>query len=400
MSGPSERRTILDCIGKTPLVHLREASRQAGVEILGKCEFMNPGLSLKDRTALYIVEEAERSGALRPGGTIVEGTAGNTGIGLAMIAAAKGYQCILVIPNTMAREKVDIVRSFGAEVRLVEKKPWGDPQHYNTITEALSKEIPGAIWANQFHNAANIRAHYATTGPEIWEQTRGEVDLFLAGMGTSGTMGGAGRYLREVSEKAAAPGGPRAGRGRTKIVAVDPHGSVYYSVFTTGEPKAEGSSIVEGVGIGRIPGNYDGSVLDDIIRISDTDAVRMAHTLVRKEGLFVGGCSYAGRRHVRGLPRSLAPPRRRDPERTGRNTSRSLQPGVARLPEPARPRITLPVRRNEPRRATLSPHDRSLRRGIHDPTVSLAPTTPCLTEAVAENDGPLGYPGTAPGRRR
>jgi cysteine synthase A len=304
-------KSILECIGKTPLVALRHASEQAGVSILGKCEFLNPGLSLKDRTALFIVEEAERSGALKPGGTIVEGTAGNTGIGLAMIAAAKGYRCLLVIPNTMAKEKIDIVRGFGAEVRLVEKKPWGDPEHYNTITEKLSKEIPGAIWANQFHNKANARAHYETTGPEIWEQTGGEVDLFVAGMGTAGTVAGAGRFLREASEKAARPGGPRVGRGRTRILAVDPHGSVYHSLFTTGEPKAEGSSIVEGVGIGRVPGNYDGTVLDGIVRVSDAEAVAMTQTLVRKEGLFVGGCAglvVAGAvAYVRSLPAPQRP---------------------------------------------------------------------------------------------
>lgn len=288
---PFGKTTVLELIGKTPLVHLRWPSRDAGVNIFGKCEFMNPGLSLKDRTALYIVQEAERSGALKPGGTIVEGTAGNTGIGLAQVAAVKGYRCILVIPNTMAREKIDIIRGFGAEVRLVEKKPWGDPLHYNTITEKLVGEIPGAVWANQFHNKANVQAHYETTGPEIWEQTGGRVDLLFGGMGTTGTMVGAGRYLREVSAKAAAKGGLREGRGRTRIVAVDPHGSVYYSYFTTGEPKAEGSSIVEGVGIGRVPGNYDGSVLDEIVRISDADAVSMLHTLTRREGLFVGGCS-------------------------------------------------------------------------------------------------------------
>ena len=288
---PFGKSNVLELIGRTPLVHLRRPSEDAGALVFGKCEFMNPGLSLKDRTALYIVEAAERSGALKPGGTIVEGTAGNTGIGLAMIAAVKGYRCLLVIPNTMAREKIDIIRGFGAEVRLVEKKPWDDPQHYNKITEQLSKEIPGAIWANQFHNDANARAHYETTGPEIWEQTGGQVDVFLAGMGTAGTVVGAGRYLREVSAKAAAQGGLREGRGPTRIIAVDPSGSVYRAFFKTGEPKAEGSSILEGVGIGKVPGNYDGSVLDDVITVTDAQAVTMLHTLTRSEGLFVGGCA-------------------------------------------------------------------------------------------------------------
>jgi cysteine synthase A len=284
-------RTILDAIGKTPLVHLRAPSEAAGTPIFGKCEFLNPGLSLKDRTARFIVEEAERSGALKAGGTIVEGTAGNTGIGLALVAAVKGYKCVLVIPNTMAQEKIDVVRGFGVDLRLVEKKPWGDPEHYSAIAERLASEIPDAVLANQFHNKANARAHYETTGPEIWEQTGGEVDLFAAGMGTAGTMAGAGRYLREVSERAAEKGGPREGRGRTRTLAVDPYGSVYHAFFTTGEERAEGSSMIEGVGIGRVPGNYDGSVLDGIIRVPDRDAVAMTHTLVRKEGLFVGGCA-------------------------------------------------------------------------------------------------------------
>jgi cysteine synthase A len=285
------KTSVLDLIGRTPLLRLGLASEEAGAEVYGKCEFMNPGLSLKDRTALYIVREAERSGALKPGGTIVEGTAGNTGIGLAMVAAVKGYKCVLVIPNTMAKEKVDIVRAFGAEVRLVEKKPWGDPEHYNSVTERLSKEIPGAIWANQFHNRANVLAHYETTGPEIWEQTGGQVDVFMAGMGTAGTLVGAGRYLKEISERAAAKGGSREGRGRTRIVAVDPEGSVYRSFFETGEPKAEGASILEGVGIGRVPGNFDATVPDQIITCNDADAVRMVGTLCRREGLFIGGCA-------------------------------------------------------------------------------------------------------------
>ena len=288
---PFGNATILDAIGNTPLVHLRYASEEAGANIFGKCEFMNPGLSLKDRTALYIVEEAERSGALKPGGTIVEGPAGNTGIGLAQAAAVKGYKCILVIPNTMAKEKIDIIRGLGAEVRLVDKKPWDDPQHYNKITERLSKEIPGAIWANQFDNKANAKAHYETTGPEIWDQTGGLVDVFVAGMGTTGTLMGAGRYLHEVSTQAVAKGGVREHRGRTKVVAIDPHGSVYTAYYKTGQASSEGSSIVEGVGIGKVPGNYDGTVPDEIIRISDIDAVKTLHVLTRKEGMFVGGCA-------------------------------------------------------------------------------------------------------------
>jgi cysteine synthase len=270
--------SALDLIGRTPLVHLGRISKGLGADIYGKCEFQNPGLSIKDRIAQFIVEEAERSGQLKPAGTIVEGTAGNTGIGLAVVAAVKGYRLILVIPNTMSKEKIDIVKAYGAELHLVERKPWGDPQHYNAIAERLVREIPGAVWANQFHNLANRRCHYSTTGPEIWEQTEGRVEALFAGMGTSGTLSGAGRFLKEKNPD-------------VKIVATDPHGSVYYNFFKTGEPRAEGSSIIEGVGIGRVPGNYDPEVLDDIVRVDDATAVRMTRRLVREEGMMVGGCS-------------------------------------------------------------------------------------------------------------
>jgi len=270
--------SVLDLIGHTPLIHLRRISAEAGAAIYGKCEFQNPGLSVKDRIALYIIEEAERSGQLKPGGVIVEGTAGNTGIGLALVATVKGYRMILVIPNTMSKEKIDMVKAYGAELHLVERKPWGDPQHYNTIAERIARETPGAVWANQFHNLANRRCHQTTTGPEIWEQTEGRVEVLFGGMGTGGTLAGAGRFLKERNPK-------------IKTIAVDPYGSVYYNYFKTGEQKAEGSSIVEGVGIGKVPGNYDGGVIDDIIRVDDTSAVRMTRRLVREEGMMLGGCS-------------------------------------------------------------------------------------------------------------
>jgi len=270
----------LELIGHTPLVHLKTFDEETGCRILGKCEFMNPGDSVKDRAALYMVEAAERTGKLRPGGVVVEGTAGNTGIGLAMICAAKGYRCILVIPETMAREKIDLVRAYGAEVVLAKKAPWGSPDHYHGIAQRIVAETDGAVFTDQFNNAANTRAHYETTGPEIWEQTGGSVDALVAGMGTSGTLMGAGRYLKERNP-------------RVRIVAVDSMGSVYYNYVRSGEPRAEGSSVLEGVGIGRVPGIFDRSdpTLDEIIRIDDASALAATRRVIAREGLFVGGSS-------------------------------------------------------------------------------------------------------------
>ena len=208
---PFGKADILECIGETPLLYLRDPSREAGAHIFGKCEFMSPGLSVKDRAALYIVREAEGAGRLKKNGTIVEGTAGNTGIGLAIVAAARGYRSLFVIPDTMSRDKIDFLRAFGAEVRLVPKRPWGDPEHYYAIAERIAREIPGAIFADQFGNPANVKAHYETTGPEIWRQTEGKIDVFMAGMGTSGTLVGAGRYLKEQT-------------AAVRVFAVDPMG--------------------------------------------------------------------------------------------------------------------------------------------------------------------------------
>ena len=275
---PFGSANILECIGETPLVHLREPSRQSGAHIFGKCEFLNPGLSVKDRPALAIVDEAERDGRLKPGGTVVEGTAGNTGIGLAMVCAVRGYRCILLIPETMSRDKIDFLRAFGADVRLVAKKPWGDPDHYYGAAARLAEEIPGAIFADQFGNQANVEAHYRTTGPEIWRQSEGKIDVLVAGMGTSGTVVGGGRYLKEQNSE-------------VKVVVADPGGSVYQSYFHDGEEKAEGSSILEGVGIGRIPGIFEPASIDEVLRVDDPEAVSMTRTLVEKEGLFLGGCS-------------------------------------------------------------------------------------------------------------
>ena len=266
----------LDLIGNTPLVHLRSFDEPTGCRILGKCEFMNPGHSVKDRIALWMVEEAERQGRLRPGDVVVEGTAGNTGIGVALVCAAKGYRCILVIPETMAREKIDLVRGFGAEVVLVKKVPWTDPDHYHQVAQRIVAKTPRAFFANQFDNPDNTKAHYETTGKELWDQTGGLVDALVAGMGTSGTLLGAGRYLKERNAD-------------VQLVAADPMGSIYYNYLMAGEAKAEGSSILEGVGIGRLPAIFDRTALDEIIRISDQESLAAMRQIIRREGLFVGG---------------------------------------------------------------------------------------------------------------
>jgi cysteine synthase A len=277
----------LALIGGTPLVYLRSVSDRAGARIYGKCEFLNPTGSVKDRPARSIVEQAERRGELSPGGTIVEGTAGNTGIGLAMIAAAKGYRCLLVIPETMSPEKVALARLLGAEVRLVAKAPYTDPKHYNHQARDLAASLPNALWANQFDNPDNVLAHYTTTGPEIWEQTEGKVDAVVLGSGTGGTISGVGRFLKER-------------RKDIRVILSDAGGSVLYNTIKHGRVEAEGSSIIEGVGIARITRCFDRSVVDDALRISDQEAVDEAWRLLREEGLLVGasaGLSVAGALH-------------------------------------------------------------------------------------------------------
>jgi cysteine synthase A len=253
-------------------------SEETGHRIFGKCEYLNPGGSVKDRTALGIVEGAERRGDLQPGGTVVEGTAGNTAIGLALVCAAKGYRSIHVIPDTMTKDKIDTVRAFGVDVRLVPKRAWTDPDHYSQVARRIAAETPGAFFADQFNNPDNVRIHYRTTGPEIWEQTGGKVDLFITGMGTAGTLCGAGRFLKERKPE-------------VRVVCSDPGGSVYHSFFHDGKEEAKGSSSIQGVGIGKIPGCYDRSVIDDVLPIGDEIALPMAHRLTREEGLFVGGSS-------------------------------------------------------------------------------------------------------------
>ncbi len=263
-------------IGNTPLIRLNSFSAETGCEILGKAEFLNPGGSVKDRAALYIIEDAEAKGLLKPGGTVVEGTAGNTGIGLAHICNAKGYKCLIVIPDTQSQEKIDALRTLGAEVRTVPAVPYKDPNNYVKLSGRLAQEIPNAIWANQFDNLANRQAHYETTAVEIWEQTRGKVDGWVAATGTGGTFAGVAMYLKEKNPQ-------------IKNVLADPMGSGLYSYVKTGEPKSEGSSITEGIGNSRVTANMEGVPIDDALQVTDQEALRVVYQLLRKDGLFMGG---------------------------------------------------------------------------------------------------------------
>jgi cysteine synthase A len=263
-------------VGNTPLIRLRKLSEETGCEILGKAEFLNPGGSVKDRAALFIIRDAERRGTLKPGGTVVEGTAGNTGIGLAHLCAAHGYGCLIVIPDNQSQEKMDLLRVLGAEVRPVPPKPYKDPDNYQKIAGRLALELPNAIWAQQFDNVVNRQAHFETTGPEIWRDTDGRVDAFVSAVGTGGTLAGTARFLKEK-------------KPTVKIVLADPQGSALYSWFKTGELVAQGSSITEGIGTTRITANFEGTPVDDAVQVSDQAAVSMVYRLLREEGLYVGG---------------------------------------------------------------------------------------------------------------
>lgn len=263
-------------VGNTPLMRLARLSEETGCEILGKAEFLNPGGSVKDRAALWIVRDAERRGTLRPGGTVVEGTAGNTGIGLAHICATRGYKCVIVIPDNQSQEKMDLLRVLGAEVRPVPPKPYVDPDNYQKIAGRLAEALPNAIWAQQFDNVVNRQAHYESTGPEIWNDTAGKVDAFVSAVGTGGTLAGTARFLKEKK-----PG--------VRIVLADPAGSALYNWFKTGELKASGSSITEGIGTTRITANFEGTPVDDAVHVADQAAVSMVYRLLREEGLYVGG---------------------------------------------------------------------------------------------------------------
>lgn len=267
---------FISTVGNTPLIRLNSFSEETGCEILGKAEFLNPGGSVKDRAALYIIEDAERKGLLKPGGTVVEGTAGNTGIGLAHICNAKGYKCLIIIPETQSREKIELLRTLGAEVRTVPAVPYKDPNNYVKLSGRIATEMENAIWANQFDNLANRNAHYETTGPEIWQQTDGKVTVWVAAAGTGGTYAGTSMFLKEKNPE-------------IKCILADPMGSGLYSYVKTGESKPEGRSITEGIGNSRITANMENVPIDDAIQIDDKECVRVVYQLLQKDGLFMGG---------------------------------------------------------------------------------------------------------------
>jgi cysteine synthase A len=298
----SVRPGIIEAIGHTPLIRLKAASEATGCEILGKAEFMNPGGSVKDRAALSIVRDAVASGALSPGGAIVEGTAGNTGIGLGLVASAMGFRTVIVIPETQSQEKKDLLRLFGAELVEVPAVPYANPNNYvkysGRLAEALAKSDPnGAIWANQFDNVANRRGHYETTGPEIWEQTGGRIDGFVCAVGSGGTLAGVGMALKERD-------------ANVKIALADPRGAALYSFYTTGVLKSEGSSITEGIGQGRITANLEGAPVDFAYQIGDEEAVRIVFDLVEHEGMLLGGSSGVNIAGAMRLARELGPGKR------------------------------------------------------------------------------------------
>ncbi|MEO1620894.1 MAG: cysteine synthase A [Cyanobacteria bacterium J06632_3] len=263
-------------VGNTPLIRLNSFSEETGCEILGKAEFLNPGGSVKDRAALYIIEQAEKEGRLKPGGTVVEGTAGNTGIGLTHICNAKGYKCVIIIPETQSQEKMDVLRTLGADVRPVPAVPYRDDNNYVKLSGRIADDLDNAIWANQFENLANRQAHYETTGPEMWAQTNGKIDGWTSATGTGGTYAGVAKFLKEKNPD-------------VRCVLADPMGSGLYSYVKTGEIKPEGNSVTEGIGNSRITGNMEGAPIDDAIQIDDHEALRVIYQLLYKEGLFMGG---------------------------------------------------------------------------------------------------------------
>ncbi|GHD48361.1 cysteine synthase A [Thalassobaculum fulvum] len=275
------RNGFVGTVGNTPLIKLKAASERTGCTILGKAEFLNPGGSVKDRAALAIIQDAEDAGRLRPGGVIVEGTAGNTGIGLALVGNARGYRTVIVIPETQSQEKKDMLRLCGADLRQVPAVPYRDPGNYVHVSQRIAEELAktepnGAIWANQFDNTANRDGHYRTTGPEIWEQTDGKVDGFICSVGTGGTLCGTAMALKE--------------RNRDIVIGLaDPMGSAIYNHFAHGELKAEGGSITEGIGQGRITRNLEGAPVDEPFQVTDSEMLPIVFDLLRHEGLCLGG---------------------------------------------------------------------------------------------------------------
>jgi cysteine synthase A len=274
---------VVEAIGNTPLIKLKRASEETGCEILGKAEFMNPGQSVKDRAALFIIRDAVKRRMLWPGGAVVEGTAGNTGIGLALVANALGYRTVIVIPNTQSQEKKDMLRLCGAQLVEVPAVPYANPNNYVKLSGRLAEQLAktdsnGAIWANQFDNIANRQAHIETTAPEIWQQTGGKVDGFVASVGSGGTLAGVSIGLKAMNPD-------------IRIVLADPMGSALYNYYKHGVLSSEGSSITEGIGQGRVTANLEGAVVDDAYQISDDEAVRIVFGLLEHEGLCLGGSS-------------------------------------------------------------------------------------------------------------
>jgi len=297
MPPPRPASDTLALIGNTPLVRLVGSSQESGCEIYGKCEFANPGASVKDRAALFIVNDAEEKGQLLPGGTIVEGTAGNTGIGLALVANAKGYKTIIVMPETQSREKMDTLRALGAELVTVPAAAYSNPGHFVHTSRRIAEETPGAIWANQFDNIANRRAHIVGTAEEIWAQMEGRIDGFTCSAGTGGTIAGVGLGLKAKDEA-------------VTIALADPHGAALYNYYAHGELKAEGTSVAEGIGQGRITANLEGAPIDTQFRISDEEGLHWVGRLLAEEGLCLGlssGINVAG---AVALARQLGPGKR------------------------------------------------------------------------------------------
>ncbi len=279
----SVKKDFIELIGNTPMLRLNAASERTGCEILGKCEFLNPGGSVKDRAALFIVRDAEKNGRLKPGGVIVEGTAGNTGIGLTLVGNALGYRSVIVIPDTQSQEKKDMLRLCGAELIEVPAVPYRDPNNYVKYSGRLAEEIAakepnGAVWANQFDNVANRQAHFETTGPEIWQQTDGKLDGFICSVGSGGTLAGIALHLKERNPNIV-------------IGLADPMGAALYNYYAHGELKAEGSSITEGIGQGRITANLEGVTIDEPFQIPDEEALPIIFDLVMEEGHVLGGSS-------------------------------------------------------------------------------------------------------------
>jgi cysteine synthase A len=287
------RDGFVGSIGNTPLIRLHGASQLTGCNILGKAEFLNPGGSVKDRAGLYLILDAEKRGALKPGGTIVEGTAGNTGIGLALVGNARGYRTVIVIPETQSKEKKDMLRLCGAELREVPAVPFKDPNNYVHVSERVAQEL-GAFWANQWDNTANRDGHYASTGPEIWRQTEGKVDGFVCAIGTGGTLAGVSKYLK--TKKPA-----------IRTAAADPMGAAMYHWIKHGQLKSEGSSITEGIGLGRVTRNVEGAPIDDAYQIPDTEALTIVFDLLKNEGLCLGGSSGINIAGAIRLARDLGP---------------------------------------------------------------------------------------------